>query len=328
MKRREFIRLLGGGTAMLAAGAARAQQPAMPVIGFVHSGSRDQNVRRIAAYKNGLSGAGYVDGENVTIEFHWADGHEDRLRGFVADVIKRNVAVISTAGSTPASLAAKAATSTIPIVFTTGTDPVALGLVASLNRPGGNLTGVTALNADLGAKRLGLLRQLVPQAVRYYTLVNPTSALAGPFAKDIEAGAASLGLRVEVVNASTAGEIDEAFEKIPQQPGTVLVVSTDAFFFTRRAQIVALAARRALPAMFDNRETAEAGGLISYGADFFNVMQLAGDYTGLILKGEKPADLPVVQSTKFEMVINLKTAKALGLAVPSTLLAVADDVIE
>ena len=328
MKRREFIRLLGGGTAMLAAGAARAQQPAMPVVGFVHSGSRDQNVRRIAAYKKGLSGAGYVDGENVTIEFHWADGHEDRLRGFVADVIKRNVAVISTAGSTPASLAAKAATSTIPIVFTTGTDPVALGLVASLNRPGGNLTGVTALNADLGAKRLGLLRQLVPQAVRYYTLVNPTSALAGPFVKDIEAGAASLGLRVEVVNASTAGEIDEAFEKIPQQPGTVLVVSTDAFFFTRRAQIVALAARRALPAMFDNRETAEAGGLISYGADFFNVMQLAGDYTGRILKGEKPADLPVVQSTKFEMVINLKTAKALGLAVPSTLLAVADDVIE
>ena len=328
MKRREFIRLLGGGTAMLAAGAARAQQPAMPVVGFVHSGSRDQNVRRIAAYKKGLSGAGYVDGENVTIEFHWADGHEDRLRGFVADVIKRNVAVISTAGSTPASLVAKAATSTIPIVFTTGTDPVALGLVASLNRPGGNLTGVTALNADLGAKRLGLLRQLVPQAVRYYTLVNPTSALAGPFVKDIEAGAASLGLRVEVVNASTAGEIDEAFEKIPQQPGTVLVVSTDAFFFTRRAQIVALAARRALPAMFDNRETAEAGGLISYGADFFNVMQLAGDYTGLILKGEKPADLPVVQSTKFEMVINLKTAKALGLAVPSTLLAVADDVIE
>ena len=328
MKRREFIRLLGGGTAMLSAGAARAQQPAMPVVGFVHSGSRDQNVRRIAAYKNGLSGAGYVDGENVTIEFHWADGHEDRLRGFVADVIKRNVAVISTAGSTPASLVAKAATSTIPIVFTTGTDPVALGLVASLNRPGGNLTGVTALNADLGAKRLGLLRQLVPQAVRYYTLVNPTSALAGPFVKDIEAGAASLGLRVEVVNASTAGEIDEAFEKIPQQPGTVLVVSTDAFFFTRRTQIVALAARRALPAMFDNRETAEAGGLISYGADFFNVMQLAGDYTGLILKGEKPADLPVVQSTKFEMVINLKTAKALGLAVPSTLLAVADDVIE
>ena len=328
MKRREFIRLLGGGTAMLAAGAARAQQPAMPVVGFVHSGSRDQNVRRIAAYKKGLSGAGFVDGENVTIEFHWADGHEDRLRGFVADVIKRNVAVISTAGSTPASLVAKAATSTIPIVFTTGTDPVALGLVASLNRPGGNLTGVTALNADLGAKRLGLLRQLVPQAVRYYTLVNPTSALAGPFVKDIEAGAASLGLRVEVVNASTAGEIDEAFEKIPQQPGTVLVVSTDAFFFTRRAQIVALAARRALPAMFDNRETAEAGGLISYGADFFNVMQLAGDYTGLILKGEKPADLPVVQSTKFEMVINLKTAKALGLAVPSTLLAVADDVIE
>jgi len=328
MKRREFIRLLGGGTAMLSAGAARAQQPAMPVVGFVHSGSRDQNVRRIAAYKKGLSGAGYVDGENVTIEFHWADGHEDRLRGFVADVIKRNVAVISTAGSTPASLVAKAATSTIPIVFTTGTDPVALGLVASLNRPGGNLTGVTALNADLGAKRLGLLRQLVPQAVRYYTLVNPTSALAGPFVKDIEAGAASLGLRVEVVNASTAGEIDEAFEKIPQQPGTVLVVSTDAFFFTRRAQIVALAARRALPAMFDNREIAEAGGLISYGADFFNVMQLAGDYTGLILKGEKPADLPVVQSTKFEMVINLKTAKALGLAVPSTLLAVADDVIE
>ncbi|HTP91004.1 MAG TPA: ABC transporter substrate-binding protein [Xanthobacteraceae bacterium] len=328
MKRREFIRLLGGGTAMLSAGAARAQQPAMPVVGFVHSGSRDQNVRRIAAYKKGLSGAGFVDGENVTIEFHWADGHEDRLRGFVADVIKRNVAVISTAGSTPASLVAKAATSTIPIVFTTGTDPVALGLVASLNRPGGNLTGVTALNADLGAKRLGLLRQLVPQAVRYYTLVNPTSALAGPFVKDIEAGAASLGLRVEVVNASTAGEIDEAFEKIPQQPGTVLVVSTDAFFFTRRAQIVALAARRALPAMFDNREIAEAGGLISYGADFFNVMQLAGDYTGLILKGEKPADLPVVQSTKFEMVINLKTAKALGLAVPSTLLAVADDVIE
>jgi putative tryptophan/tyrosine transport system substrate-binding protein len=209
-----------------------------------------------------------------------------------------------------------------------GGDPVVLGLVASLNRPDGNVTGVTSLNSEIAAKRFGLLRQLVPQAAHYFALVNPTSALADPFIKDLQTGAASLGIQVEILHASTPAEIEAAFARLPQQSGIVLLVSTDAFFFIRRAQIIALAARYALPAMFDNREYAAAGGLISYGADIFDFMREAGRYTGRILKGEKPADLPVMQSTKYEFVINLKTAKALGINVPPTLLALADEVIE
>jgi putative ABC transport system substrate-binding protein len=327
MKRREFITLLGGAAAAWPF-AVRAQQPAMPVIGFLHAASAEQNVQRLAAYRKGLSEAGFVEGLNVAIEFRWADGHVDRLPDMAADLIRRQVAVIATPGSTDAALAAKSATTTIPIVFAAGGNVVALGLVASLSRPGDNVTGATSLNSDIAAKRLGLIRQVVPQEARYFALVNPTSVLAAPFIEDLQAGAASLGLHAEILNASTDAEIDAAFAKLPQQPGTVLLVGTDAFFFSRHRQIVTLAERRALLAMFDNREYAVVGGLMSYGADFYNVLQLDGVYTGRILKGEKPADLPVMQSAKYEFVINLKTAKALGLDVPDRLLAIADEVIE
>ena len=328
MRRREFIITLLGGTAVAWPLAARAQQTAMPMIGFLHAASAEQNVQRLAAYRKGLSEAGFVDGQNIEIEFRWAGGHVDRLPEMAADLIHRQVALIATPGSTDAALAAKSATTTIPIVFGVGGDPVALGLVASLNRPGGNVTGITSMNAEIAAKRLGLIRELAPQAVHYCALVNPTSVLADPFIKDLQAGAASLGLQVEILHASTDAEIDAAFARLPQPSRTVLLVSTDAFFFSRHTQIAMLAARHALPAMFDNREYAVAGGLVSYGADFLNVMQLAGVYTGRILKGEKPADLPVMQSTKYELVLNLKTAKALGLKISDNLLSIADEVVE
>ena len=327
MKRRQFITLLSGAAAAWPL-AARAQQRAMPVIGFLHAASPEQNVQRLAAYRKGLSEAGFVEGQNVAIEFRWADGHVDRLPDMAADLIRRQVAVIATPGSTDAALAAKSATTTIPIVFGTGGDPVALGLVASLNLPGGNVTGVTSMNAEIAAKRLGLIREVSQQAMRCFALVNPTSLLADPFIKDLQVGAANLGLHVEILNASTDSEIDAAFAKLPQQSGTVLLVSTDAFFFSRHTQIAELAARHALPAIFDNREYAVAGGLMSYGADFLNVMQLSGSYTGRILKGEKPADLPAMQSAKYEFVINLKTAKSLGIKVSDNLLSLADEVIE
>jgi putative tryptophan/tyrosine transport system substrate-binding protein len=327
MRRRDFITLFGGATAAWPL-AVRAQQPAMPVIGFLPAGSARQNVQRLAAYRKGLSDAGFVEGQNAAIEFRWADGHFDQLPDMAADLIGRQVAVIATPGSTDAALAAKSATTTIPIVFAAGGDPVALGLVASLNRPGGNVTGATSMNADIAAKRLGLIRQLVPQDAHYFALVNPTAVLADPFIKDLQAGAASLGLHAEILRASSDAEIDAAFANLPQGPGTVLLVSTDALFFSRHTQIASLATRHALSAIFDNREYTAAGGLMSYGADFYNVLQLAGVYTGRILKGEKPADLPVVQATKYEFVINLQTAKQLGLAIPSGILAIADEVIE
>jgi putative ABC transport system substrate-binding protein len=326
MRRREFISLLGSAAAWPI--AARAQQPPMPMIGFLHAASAEQNVQRLAAYRKGLAEAGFAEGQNVAIEFRWADGHLDRLPDLAANLIRRQVAVIATPGSTDAAVAAKSATTTIPIVFGTGGDAVALGLVASLNRPGGNVTGITSMNAEIAAKRLGLIRDLAPQAVHYFALVNPTSVLTDPFIKDLQAGAANLGLHAEILHASTDVEIHAAFAKLPQQPGTVLLVNTDAFFFSRHTQIATLAVHHALPAMFDNREYAVAGGLVSYGADFLNVMQLAGVYTGRILKGEKPADLPVMQSTKYELVINLKTAKALGLKISDNLLSIADEVIE
>jgi putative tryptophan/tyrosine transport system substrate-binding protein len=326
IERRQFISALGGAAVSWPL-AASAQQSAMPVIGLLYAGSPEQNVQRLTAYRKGLSDAGFVEGQNVVIEFRWTNGHDERLPDMAADLIRRQVAVIA-APNTPSALAAKAATTTIPIVFVTAADPVAVGLVASLNRPGGNVTGVASLNTEIAVKRLGIIRELAPQTMRYFALVNPTSALADPFTKDLEAGAANLGIHVEILNASTAAEIDAAFAKLPQQPGAVLLVSTDAFFFIRRAQIIVLAARQALPVMFDNREFAVAGGLVSYGADLNNALQLAGAYTGRILKGEKPADLPVLQTTKFEFVINLETAKALGLTVPSNLLAITDEVIE
>ena len=304
IRRRDFIALLSGAAAWPL--AARAQQPAMPVIGFLRSASLIDVPHFVAAFRRGLKEAGYVEGQNVAIEFRSAENQPDRLPALVADLLGRPVAVI--VGDNVSALAAKTATKTIPIVFAGGGDPVQEGLVASLNRPGGNVTGITSLNADIAAKRLGVLRELVPQATRYFTLVNPTSQLAEPFIKDLQAGAASLGTHIDILHASTDGEIEAAFADLPLA--------------------VTVAARHAVPTMFDGRDYVDAGGLASYGADFVNVMELAGNYTARILKGEKPADLPVVQAAKFELVINLKTAKALGVTVPPTLLAIADEVIE
>ena len=329
MRRRELIALLGGAASATALHpfGARAQAT-LPVIGFLHSESAEGSKRRLAAFLKGLNDGGFVDGQNASIAYRWAEGHSDRLPAMAADLVARQVAVIATPGSTAASLAAKKATATIPIVFTAGTDPVALGLVASLNRPGGNATGVTSVNADVSAKRLGVIRALVPQASHYFTLINPVSPLAEPFLKDIQSGAAGFGIHLDVLRASTTAEIEAGFAGLPQQAGTALIFSPDAFFYSRRADIAALALRYAVPTIFDVRDYVDAGGLASYGTDYLDVMQTAGTYTARVLKGEKPADLPVVQSAKFETVLNLKTAKALGLTVPANLLALADDVIE
>jgi putative tryptophan/tyrosine transport system substrate-binding protein len=327
MRRREFISLLTG-TAAAWPLAARAQQPAMPVIGFLHTGSPSENAKRLAAFLKGLGDGGFVDGRNVVIEYHWAAGNNEALPAMAAELVRRKVTMIVTPASTAAAVVARAATSTIPIVFAIGADPVALGLVTSLSRPGGNATGTASLNAEVGAKRLGLLRELVPQAARYHVLVNPTSPLAAPFIKELESGAASLGIHLEILRASNDAEIEARFAALPEGPGNVMVFGPDALFYTRRAQIAALAVRHAVPAIFDDRAYVEAGGLLNYGADWANLMELTGGYAARVLKGEKPADLPVQQATKFELVINLKTAKALGLAVPQKLLLLADDVVE
>ena len=327
MRRREFISLLTG-TAAAWPLAARAQQPAMPVIGFLHTGSPSENAKRLAAFLKGLGDGGFVDGRNVVIEYHWAAGNNGALPAMAAELVRRKVTMIVTPASTAAAVVARAATSTIPIVFAIGADPVALGLVTSLSRPGGNATGTASLNAEVGAKRLGLLRELVPQAARYYVLVNPTSPLAAPFIKELESGAASLGIHLEILRASNDAEIEARFAALPEGPGNVMVFGPDALFYTRRAQIAALAVRHAVPAIFDDRAYVEAGGLLNYGADWATLMELTGGYAARVLKGEKPADLPVQQATKFELVINLKTAKALGLAVPQKLLLLADDVVE
>jgi putative ABC transport system substrate-binding protein len=330
MRRRQFIALGGGAAAMSIARPfmALAQQAAMPVIGFLHSSSPEQNGKRLGAFLKGLNEAGFVEGRNVTIEYRWARGDNDRLPALAAELVHRQVTVIATPGSTAASVAAKQATTTIPIVFTSGSDPVELGLVASLNRPGGNLTGVTSVNADLSAKRLGLLRELVPQTSHYVAIVNPASQLAEPSSHDLQAAASSLGFQIDILRASSDAEIEAVFAGLASQTGTALISTPDAFLYSRRARLIALAASHAMPAIFDVRDYVDAGGLVSYGADYFNVMQLAGNYTARILKGEKPADLPVVQPEKFELVINLKTARALGITVPSTLLATADDLVD
>ena len=300
----------------------------MPVIGFLHAGSAEENAKRLDAFRKGLAAAGIVEGQNVAIEYRWASGKNQDLPAMAADLIRKPVAMIVTPGSTAAAVAAKAATSTVPIVFSSGTDPVALGLVGSLNRPGGNATGITSLNAELAAKRLGLFRELAPGLTRYFTLVKPGSELAAPFVAGLQNAAASLGLGIEVLKADTPDEIDAAFAVIAQQPGCGVIFGPEGLFYVHRARIAELALRHKLPTIFDVRDYAEAGGMASYGSDYFNVMELTGNYVARVLRGEKAADLPVQQATKFELVINRKTATALGIDISRTLLATADDVID
>jgi len=328
MKRREFITLLGGAAAWPL--AAHAQQPAMPVIGFLHAGSPETEPgSRMIAFRHGLNESGYVEGQNVTIEYRWAEGRHDRYSELVADLIRRKVTVITTGANTPGSLAAKAATSTIPIVFGVGQDPVKLGLVASLARPGGNATGVNFFIAELAAKRLGLLRELVPAMASVAVLVNPANpANAESTVKDMQAAAPALGLQVQIFNASTSRQIDAAFANLVRERIDALFVGPDPFFNTRRVHLAVLAGRLAIPATYAGRDYAEAGGLMSYGSDLADTYRQIGAYVGRILKGAKTADLPVVQTSKLELVINAQTARTLGLEVPPTLLARADEVIE
>jgi putative tryptophan/tyrosine transport system substrate-binding protein len=328
MRRREFIALVGG-SALVWPLATRAQQAAMPVIGFLHAGSPAPNVHFVAAFRKGLRETGYVDGQNVTVEFRWAEGQFDRLSELAADLVNRKVAVIATPLSTQAALAAKAATTTIPIVFTSGSDPIKLGLVASLNRPGGNVTGISFMSAEIDAKRFGLAHELLPGASRFVSLLNPNSSLTTEaFLKDLQAIARTLGLQVEVLFAGTDRDIDAAFATAVQKRAEVLLIAPDELFTSHLAQLAGLSLRHALPSIYHAREFAEAGGLMSYGPNFASVYQEVGTYTGRILKGEKPAELPVQRPTKFELVINLKTAKALNLTLPPTLLATVDDVID
>jgi len=327
MRRRDFIKVTVGSAAAWPL-AARAQQSTMPVVGYLGSTSPEMSAKRLAAFRKGLRDAGFEEGRNVAIEFRWADAREERMPELVADLVRRGVAVIVAPATTAGALAAKAATTTIPIVFAAGSDPVALGLVTSLSRPGGNVTGVTILGVELTAKRLGLLRELTPQATRFVALVNPHSVMADGIVKNVEASAPIFGLPVEILRASTDRELVAALSGLSQRAGAALLVTVDGFFFNRRALIVTLAARHALPTVYYSREYAEVGGLISYGVNVENVLELTGIYTSRILKGEKPADLPVAEPTKFELVVNLVTAKALGFDIPPTLLARADEVIE
>ena len=325
IERRKFLATLGGAVASWPM-AAWGQQSKMPVVGFVNGGS--SNARRAAAFRNGLNETGYVEGQNVTVEYHWLDGQYDRLPSLMADLVRR-VAVIATPGSNPASLAAKAATTTVPIVFGVGEDPVKLGLVASLARPGGNATGINFFGQEVETKRLGLLHELVPKAVRIAVLVNPANAPTAEAAlRAIPDAARAIGLQTQFLKASTSEEIEAAFATLLRDRADALFVAGDAFFVGRRVQFATLTARHAIPAMYSIREYVEAGGLMSYGADDLNRFRQAGIYTGQILRGARPADLPVMQSTKFEFIINLETARALGLEVPPTLLARADEVIE
>jgi len=326
MRRREFITLLGGAAAWPL--AARAQQPAMPVIGYLSARSPDDTTHLLAAFRRGLGEHGFVEGQNVTIEYRWALGRYDRLQEMATELVRRPVAVLTATGGEPSALAAKAATSTIPIVFSIGGDPVKQGLVASYNRPGGNATGVSLLTSPLEQKRLGLLRELVPQATTMGFLLNPTLPQSGSQLSDIQEAARTLNLQIQVLRASTDHEIDSAFETVAPQRIQALAVAADPFFDTRREKLVALAARHAVPTMYHFREYAVAGGLVSYGVDPSDAYRLVGVYTGRVLKGVNPAELPVMQAIKFEFVINLKTAKALGLEVPPGLSARADEVIE
>jgi putative ABC transport system substrate-binding protein len=326
MKRRDFITLLGSAAAWPL--AARAQQPTMPVIGWLSSRTLESEMPVLAAFRQGLGAVGYVENKNVAIEYRFADFQDDRLRAMAAELAQRRVDVIVALGGPAPALAAKAATATIPIVFVTGGDPVSVGLVQSLNRPGGNVTGVSFLVSTLGAKRLGLLHQLMPTAAVIGFLVDPTNPNAKSETSDIQAAADALGRKLLIAGASTESELDAAFANFARQRADALIVAGEVFFANRRDELVALAARHAIPAIYSLRGDAAAGGLISYGASPSDANRQAGLYAARILKGEKPADLPVMQPTRFELVINLKTAKALGLTIPPALLAIADEVIE
>ncbi len=325
MRRRELLLLAG---AMAAARPLRAQQKAMPVIGFLGNTSLDPNSPFMAAFRQGLSETGYVEGQNVAIEYRWAEDRYDRLPALAADLVAHKVDVIVTSGGVTSALAAKNATSTIPIVFEIGVDPVERGLVASFARPGGNLTGVTILTAELNPKRFELLSELVPQAGVIALLVNPNNASAERVIRDVQEAARAKGVQLDILKAGAEDEFETAFASLVQLQAGALLIGNDPFFFSRRDQLVALAARHAVPAMYEWREFAAAGGLISYGTSLAGMNRRAGAYVGRILAGARPADLPVQQPTNFELVINLKTAKALGLTVPQSILARADEVIE
>jgi len=324
--RRKFLATLAGAAAWPL--AAHAQQGRLPTIGFLHGGFSESNEHRIAAFRKGLNETGYIDSENVAIEFRWAHDQTGRLPELAADLVRRQVAVIVTPGSTTSAHAAKAATSTIPIVFGMGGDPVNEGLVQGLARPGGNITGVAFMTEELGAKRLGLLHELLPSATRVAHLVNPSNPLTAPLVADVQTAASSIGMQIEVITATNKNEIDLAFANMAQNRADALLIGGDALLYGRRLQIAILAARHAVATVFTNRDFPEAGGLMSYGPNTTDMVRQVGIYTGRILKGEKAADLPIIQATKFELVINLQTAKTIGVEIPATLLARADEVIE
>jgi ABC-type uncharacterized transport system substrate-binding protein len=324
IERRKFLATLGGAAAAWPL-AARAQQAGMPVVGFVNAGSSDPSLG--AAFRKGLNEVGYVEGQNVTVEY-WLEGQFDRLPALMADIVHRRVAVIATPAGNYAAQVAKAATTTTPIVFGVGEDPVKLGLVASLARPGGNLTGINFFSNELAAKRLALLHELVPKAVRIAVLINPSNPATESFLRDIPEAARAIGLQIQVLNASTRSEIEAAFATLVRDRADALYVAGDVFFTSRRVQLATLAAIYRIPASYPSREAVEAGGLMGYAADRVDMYRQVGAYTGQILKGAKPADLPVLQSTKFELVINMQTARALGLEVPNSLQLLADEVIE
>ncbi len=325
MRRREFITLLAAAWPL----AARGEQSALPVVGFLNAGSADGSARYGAAFRKGLNEAGCVEGQNVTVEYHWLEGQYDSLPALMTDLVRRQVAVIATPFSTPAALAAKAATATIPIVFGVAEDPVRLGLVASLARPGGNATGINIFSQEVTAKRLRLLHDLVPKAVRIAVLVNPASAAtAEPTLRETQEAAPIIGLQIQILKATTIGEIDTAFADISRARSDALLVAGDAFFTSRREQFATLTVRDKIPATYSNRDFVAAGGLMSYGTDLADGFHQVGVYTGSILKGAKPADLPVLQSTKFGFAINLKTARTLGIEVPPAVLSIADEVME
>ena len=326
--RRKVLATLGG-AAVAWPLAARAQQATMPVVGFVNARAAEGYAHFGTAFRKGLEEAGYVEGQNVMVEYHWLDGRYDRLPSLMADLVRRRVAVIATPGTTAAALAAKAVTSTIPIVFGVGEDPVKLGLVTSMARPGGNATGINFFSVETTTKRLGLLHDLMPKAARIAVLVNPANApIADATLRDIPEAARAIGVQIQVLKASTSREIEAAFATLGREPADALFVAADGFFVSRRVQFALLAVRYAIPVIYNSREYAEAGGLMSYGTDIADRLRQAGVMSGQILKGAKPADLPVIQSTKFEFVINLQAARALGLEVPNSIQLLADEVIE